>query len=67
MHATFLLHNVIFKLLIITGKATRYCDNRGSWSEPNVLNCVSVVFLDIEQFVSPTQTLSLVASLLIVH
>ena len=34
------------------GEATRYCDADGSWSEPSVLNCVSTVFLDIEQLVS---------------
>ena len=36
----------------ISGEATRYCDADGSWSEPSVLNCVSTVFLDIEQLVS---------------
>ena len=36
----------------ISGEATRYCDADGSWSEPSVLNCVSAVFLDIEQLVS---------------
>ena len=36
----------------ISGEANRYCDADGSWSEPSVLNCVSTVFLDIEQLVS---------------
>ena len=38
--------------LKLLGEATRFCDPHGSWSEPNVLNCVSTVFLDIEQLVS---------------
>ena len=36
----------------ISGNATRFCDNTGQWDQPNVLNCTSPQFIELEDLVS---------------
>ena len=45
---------VIYEMLI--GLATRYCDSSGQWSEVDVMECSSMVFLELQNQVSITIT-----------
>ena len=43
---------------IISGNATRFCDNTGKWGQANVLNCTSPEFTELEDLVSVSNVYS---------
>ena len=50
MHVAMLWYSHKFMFLYFTactGNATRYCDDNGMWSEPNVLGCASRIFIQL--------------------